>query len=54
MALLGLSVPVVFAAVEMPAVGPLKGLTWLGHASFRLKRGGVVVEILEKNTVRSE
>ena len=31
------------AAVEMPAVSYLQGLTWLGHASFRLERGGVVV-----------
>ncbi len=31
------------AAVEMPSASYLKGLTWLGHASFRLERGGVVI-----------
>lgn len=30
-------------AVEMPAASYLKGLTWLGHASFRLVRGGVTI-----------
>ena len=33
----------VFAAVEMPAASYLKGLTWLGHASFRWARGGLVL-----------
>lgn len=32
-----------FAAVEMPASSYLTGLTWLGHASFRLERAGAVV-----------
>ena len=27
----------------MPAVSYLKGLTWLGHASFKLVRGGVTI-----------
>ena len=43
LALLGVGFSTVFAAVEMPAAGHLKGLTWLGHASFRLERAGVVV-----------
>ena len=30
-------------AVEMPAAAYLKGLTWLGHASFKLVRGGVTL-----------
>jgi L-ascorbate metabolism protein UlaG (beta-lactamase superfamily) len=30
-------------AVEMPGVSHLKGLTWLGHASFKLVRGDVTV-----------
>ncbi len=41
--LLGVGFSLAFAAVEMPAAGHLKGLTWLGHASFRLERAGVVV-----------
>lgn len=32
-----------FGAVEMPYKSYLEGLTWLGHASFRLERGGKVV-----------
>lgn len=32
-------------AVEMPAASYLKGITWLGHASFRIARGGVVLYI---------
>lgn len=35
--------PPVFAAVQMPAASYLSGLTWLGHASFRLERAGTVV-----------
>ena len=31
------------AAVEMPAADYTKGLSWLGHASFRLVRGGVTI-----------
>ncbi len=42
-ALLFLFPALAFAAVEMPAVSYLKGLTWLGHASFRLERGEAVV-----------
>lgn len=38
-----LAVSVAFAAVEMPTASFLKGLTWLGHASFRWARGGLVV-----------
>ncbi len=30
-------------AVEMPASPYLKGLSWLGHASFKLVRGGVTI-----------
>lgn len=33
------------AAVEMPAASYIQGLTWLGHASFRLVRGGATVYI---------
>ena len=43
LALFGLGFSAVFAAVEVPAAAHLKGLTWLGHASFRLERAGVVV-----------
>lgn len=32
-----------WGAVEMPASSYLKGLTWLGHASFRWSRGGVTL-----------
>ncbi len=32
-----------FGAVEMPAASHYKGLTWLGHASFRLVRAGVTI-----------
>lgn len=32
-----------FGAVEMPATSYYKGLTWLGHASFKLVRGGVTI-----------
>ena len=32
-----------FAAVEMPAKSYLKGLTWLGHASFRLSHDGQTI-----------
>ena len=32
-----------FAAAEKPAETYLRGLTWLGHASFRWARGGAVV-----------
>ena len=32
-----------FAAVLKPATSYLQGLTWLGHASFRLSRGGVTL-----------
>lgn len=32
-----------WAAVELPASSYTKGLTWLGHASFRLVRGGVTI-----------
>lgn len=32
-----------FSAVEMPAASYIKGLTWLGHASFRMVRGGVTI-----------
>jgi len=44
-----LSIPVawatspLFAAVEMPASSYLTGLTWLGHASFRLARAERVI-----------
>ena len=31
------------AAVQMPAASYLTGLTWLGHASFRLSRAGMTV-----------
>lgn len=31
------------AAVEKPAASYLEGLTWLGHAGFRLERGGATV-----------
>ena len=33
----------VFAAVQMPAASYLTGLSWLGHASFRLSRAGVTL-----------
>jgi L-ascorbate metabolism protein UlaG (beta-lactamase superfamily) len=39
----GLGPPGAFSAVEDPVASYLKGLTWLGHASFRFERGGVVV-----------
>ena len=35
--------PSIFGAVEMPGKEYLQGLTWLGHASFKLVRGGVTV-----------
>lgn len=38
-------VSTVQGAVEMPASSYLKGVTWLGHASFRIARGGVVIYI---------
>lgn len=31
------------AAVEMPGASVLQGLKWLGHASFRITRGGVTL-----------
>ena len=36
------SIPV-FAAVPKPATSYLEGLSWLGHASFRLSRAGVTL-----------
>ena len=46
--LLGLLFLIAFAtpvpgAVEMPGTSYTKGLTWLGHASFRLVRSGVTI-----------
>ena len=35
--------PALKAAVEMPAADYTKGLSWLGHSSFRLTRGGVTI-----------
>ena len=39
----GLWLTAAFSAVEMPNQSYVKGLTWLGHASFRIVRGGVTV-----------
>lgn len=32
-----------YGAVELPGSSYTVGLTWLGHASFRLNRGGVII-----------
>ena len=42
-ALVCLFASLAYAAVEMPAASHIKGLQWLGHASFRLERGGKII-----------